>query len=236
MVTRHTTIDYAVFVSDPQYFWGKVVCVDSATETCWHWLGLKYPNGYGMVPSRRRRFLAHRVAWVLTYGTIDHTLTLDHLCRNRACVNPAHLEQVSMHMNNLRGNGFSGKNARKTHCPQGHPYDESNTILTTNPRPGLIMGRKCRLCNRARKRTPRALEQARSRGRSNRLRDRALKNRFPGNLNGLSKLTEEKVRKIRQMHSSKQWTYKQIAAFFGLAKSTIARVLARQVWQHVADC
>jgi hypothetical protein len=89
----------------------------------------------------------------LTYGDIDPTLTIDHLCRNRACVNPAHLEQVSMRVNTLRGVGFTAQNARKTHCPKGHPYSESNTFPANKHVRGTVVARACRTCQNERRRT-----------------------------------------------------------------------------------
>lgn len=154
-------IDYEFFASDAvrQRFWSKVVCVDSPTDTCWHWLAYKSKEGYGYVnigrSSFKHVFTAHRAAWILTYGTIDSALTLDHLCRNPSCVNPAHMEQVSNRVNILRGNGASAQNARKTHCPQGHAYSESNTTLRQNG------DRRCLTCQREQGRIPkrRALTQ-----------------------------------------------------------------------------
>lgn len=161
MVDRNTSIDHAAFAAARQRFWSKVVCVDSASDTCWHWLAQKNKTGYGKIKIGGRWFFAHRAAWILTFGNIDPTLTLDHLCRNHACVNPAHLELVPIRINILRGTSWSASNARKTHCPQGHPYTESNTIRT-NKR-GTTMARACRTCQNERKRTPQYLEARRTR-------------------------------------------------------------------------
>ncbi|MDE1854509.1 MAG: HNH endonuclease [Thaumarchaeota archaeon] len=70
--------------------------------------------------------LAHRFSYQLLIGQIPAGLTLDHLCRNRGCVNPAHLQAVSNRENLLRGKGWSGLNSRKTHCPKGHPLSGDN--------------------------------------------------------------------------------------------------------------
>ncbi|MDP9224875.1 MAG: HNH endonuclease [Actinomycetota bacterium] len=84
--------------------------------------------------------LAHRVAYELLVGPIPEGLTLDHLCRNTSCVNPQHLEPVTVRENVLRGMGWGAKNKRKTHCHRGHPFDAKNTLRI----PGGT--RKCRTC------------------------------------------------------------------------------------------
>ncbi|MFJ2662519.1 HNH endonuclease signature motif containing protein [Arthrobacter koreensis] len=81
----------------------------------------------------------HRVAYELFSGPIPNGLVLDHLCRNRGCFNPNHLEPVTRAVNNLRGVGFMAAHARKTHCPKGHPYDEKNTQIKNG-------ARRCRAC------------------------------------------------------------------------------------------
>ena len=155
MVHSNTAIDNATISATAQRFWSHVVCVDSSTDTCWHWLAYKDKHGYGRFGICRCIFRAPRVAWILTHGDIDPTMTIDHLCRNHACVNPAHLEQVSRRENTLRGNGFPGQNSRKTHCPQGHLYDESNTQLTNKNLRGSVRARACRTCKYEQKRARR---------------------------------------------------------------------------------
>lgn len=105
---------------------------------CWPYLGAN-TQGYGIYGKRR----AHRVSYEMLVGPIPEGLHLDHLCRNRACVNPGHLEPVSHRENMRRGNGWPGRNAKKTHCPQGHPYSEENVWLEKGG------GRHCRTCMRA---------------------------------------------------------------------------------------
>lgn len=96
---------------------------------CWLWKGTKDEDGYGKFSFKRGGWnvrVAHRYAYELYVGHIPKGLTLDHLCRVRHCVNPAHLEPVTNHENLMRGVSPSAINSRKTHCPQGHAYDGLN--------------------------------------------------------------------------------------------------------------
>lgn len=103
-------------------------------------------NGYGLMKAGGKTSRVHRVAYKHFVGPIPDGMTLDHLCRNRACSNPAHLEPVSVGENVLRGIGHTAKNAAKTHCDNGHAFTPENTYAD---RRGW---RQCRECNRARKR------------------------------------------------------------------------------------
>lgn len=98
-------------------------------DGCWFWMAAKNPHGYGVVKIRQRNYLAHRAVYEHFVGPIPQGLQLDHLCRNRACVRPEHLEPVTSRENTMRGEGVSAKCARKTHCPRGHAYDEKNTRM-----------------------------------------------------------------------------------------------------------
>jgi hypothetical protein len=117
---------------------------------CWLWAGAwSWQTGYGFIADDAgKQELAHRVAYRLFTGPIPEGLELDHLCRVRCCVNPAHLEAVTRKINIRRGN--TGKTAAqrqlaKTHCKAGHPYSEENTIR----KPGREgRGRRlCRICD-----------------------------------------------------------------------------------------
>ena len=89
---------------------------------CWIWIGAVNPFGYGWQQRGGRKFMAHRVVYEALVGPIPHGMQLDHLCRVKCCVNPAHLEPVTGQVNTLRGMGPSALNARKTHCQQGHEF------------------------------------------------------------------------------------------------------------------
>jgi hypothetical protein len=118
---------------------------DPATG-CWIWRGWKNPEGYGSTTVARRTRLAHRAMYELLVGPIPEGLQIDHLCRTRDCVNPDHLEPVTARENTLRSNAPTAKNARKTHCPKGHPYDEANTYVWK--RKGNTH-RRCKACHSA---------------------------------------------------------------------------------------
>ena len=123
-------------------FWSKV----EKTETCWLWRGRIQPNGYGQFAIKRDQWqhvYAHRYSYMLLQA-IPAGLQLDHLCRNRACVRPDHLEPVTQGENLMRGT-----HARITHCPHGHPYDAENTRYRNGTR-------QCHQCELRRNRASRA--------------------------------------------------------------------------------
>jgi HNH endonuclease len=102
------------------HFWDYVE--PEPNTGCWLWLGRITYAGYGAW--RRDGYArAHRYAYAMRYGAIPDGLTLDHRCRVRSCVNPAHLEPMTPRENILRGEGHAARNALKTQCPRGHPYD-----------------------------------------------------------------------------------------------------------------
>lgn len=116
--------------------------ISKGNGECWIWVGAKDRFGYGNFTVGRVTMKAHRFSYQHFRGTIPAHLTCDHLCRQRSCVNPAHIELVSMRENLLRGDTFQARNARKTHCPKGHPFSDENTYHRPDG------GRGCRKCMR----------------------------------------------------------------------------------------
>ncbi len=90
------------------------------SDSCWNWTGLISIYGYGVFYDGKRTIHAHRFSYELHKRKIPKGLVVDHLCRNRKCVNPDHLEAVTQRVNILRGESHQAKNARKTHCIRGH--------------------------------------------------------------------------------------------------------------------
>lgn len=108
---------------------------------CWPWTGA-LSQGYGHLTYRSRTRKAHQVAFELLVGSVPAGMELDHLCRNRACVSPAHLEPVTHQENLLRGGSPSAKHAAKTHCDSGHEFTPENTRIYGSG------WRRCRTCHR----------------------------------------------------------------------------------------
>lgn len=109
------------------------------SDSCWQWKGYINPKGYGEVRFDGRPQHAHRAVYMLLVGPIADGLHVDHLCRVRSCVNPEHLEPVTMHENIRRG---LHKSDYITHCPRGHEYTEENTYVFR----GEYSRRDCRKC------------------------------------------------------------------------------------------
>jgi hypothetical protein len=112
---------------------------------CQIWQGRLSVDGYGeaeiYADGRTIKFKAHRAIWLQRYGALpEDRNVLDHICRNRACVNLAHLEPVTNRENVLRGIGRTAINARKTHCKRGHPLEGENL---KRPSDG---SRQCKTC------------------------------------------------------------------------------------------
>ena len=120
---------------------------------CWIWDGSTADTGYGniaiRVDGKQVTKLAHRLLYEIEKGPIDKQLEIDHLCRNRWCVNPDHLEPVSRRENVIRGIGpqlAAERNLAKTHCPQGHAFSGDNLYVYKGRK-----GQECRGCRECRR-------------------------------------------------------------------------------------
>ncbi len=133
--------------SSDQRFWAKVDKCGEASEyaphlgPCWLWTA-RTTRGYGMFWDGERQVYAHRFSYEMAQGTIPPGAHLDHLCRVPRCVNPAHLEPVSVRENVARSPIHNGA---KTHCKWGHEFTAENTYVWNG-------GRICRTCVRLRAR------------------------------------------------------------------------------------
>jgi len=122
----------------PERLWSRVDRSDP--ESCWLWPGAT-SDGYGQIGiGQGERVYVHRLAYELLVGPIPQGLQLDHLCRVRHCVNPAHLEPVTGWENNRRSSSPTAVNARKTHCRFGHEFTPENTYVFSTG------SRRCRTC------------------------------------------------------------------------------------------
>lgn len=123
-----------------QRFWRRV----DKTDDCWIFTGGLTHNGYSQVWVNGAPIYGHRFSYEELVAPIPAGMTLDHLCRRRACVNPSHLEPVSAVENTMRGGAAPAINARKTACVRGHAFDSANTHVGPDGK------RYCRACRRIR--------------------------------------------------------------------------------------
>lgn len=111
------------------------------SDDCWEWSGFLNLYGYGIVNHKGKDILTHRLSYELIGGnSLTPGLVLDHLCRNTTCINPKHLEEVTIAENTLRGNSPAAQNARKKECDYGHEFTEDNIIWEKGNR------RRCKKC------------------------------------------------------------------------------------------
>ena len=125
------------------------------TETCWLWEGQKNVNGYGKIgigsrtDKTNRMVYAHRLSYEIYVGPIPEYLTINHICKVRNCVNPSHLEAITL-IENLKkadlGKNTGLKQRSKTHCPSSHEYDKRNVRIARDG------SRKCKPCQTKRSR------------------------------------------------------------------------------------
>lgn len=115
-------------------------------DGCWEWTGGTNAGGYGVLNIAKRPRLVYRVLYELVVGPVPDALELDHLCRNRRCVNPDHLEPVTHRENVLRGDAPSARAHRENICKRGHEFTPDNTYWFGPDK----RHRQCQACNRLR--------------------------------------------------------------------------------------
>lgn len=125
-----------------QPLWPRLLRRRRIDGACWIYTGKVTAEGYGSICFEGRAQGVHRLAYESKIGPIAEGLVIDHLCRTRACFNPAHLEPVTCRVNVLRGIGPAPQLAARTHCANGHPFDEINTYVRSDG------ARRCRTCAR----------------------------------------------------------------------------------------
>ena len=103
---------------------------------CWDWSGYKTSNGYGQIQAVRggvrHIFMPHRIVYEAVNGAIPEGMEIDHLCRNRSCINPVHMRVVTSKENTLCGFSPAAVNGRKTHCIRGHALNGNNLRMRRN--------------------------------------------------------------------------------------------------------
>lgn len=132
----------AARAADKVRFWLKVDV--GGRDDCWPWKASVNHGGYGQFFLRGRKVRSHRFAYLSVRGRVMGLhLHIDHLCRSRACMNPLHMEPVSQRTNTLRGYSPAARQARRTHCPSGHPLSGDNLATHHGHR-------RCKMCDRMR--------------------------------------------------------------------------------------
>ena len=124
--------------------------IEQLPSGCWQWKASKYPAGYGQMWNGSRVEQAHRISFREFVGDIPDGCEIDHICRNRSCVNPEHLRAVTHRENMRASDSVMGLNAKKTHCKRGHPLSGENLRVEQSG------ARQCRECLRMHARNARS--------------------------------------------------------------------------------
>lgn len=117
---------FTLLATKQEYFVAKFEKKIIRSEDCWKWTGVISSNGYGRIEHKGKHLMAHRVSFLLNGGIIPQGMILDHLCRNRGCVNPNHLRVVSCKENVLCGENQTASKSRQVNCLKGHPLSGKN--------------------------------------------------------------------------------------------------------------
>ena len=121
--------------STPPLFFNKIIVLDSG---CWEWQGNLSVKGYGRIGLRGKLYKAHRICYELFYGKIPKGNDIHHICKNKRCCNPRHLENMTHSDHSITDNHYSNQ----SQCKHGHEYNEKNTIIYRGGRVCLICSKK----------------------------------------------------------------------------------------------
>jgi hypothetical protein len=190
-------------------------------EGCWSWKSKPNKSGYSVFSYKKKPFYAHRFSFALFNGPLKEGLVIDHVCRNRSCLNPKHLRQVSQKINCIENSdSFSAINSRKTHCVKGHSLDKNNLRIRNNG------SRRCLICqkNHNDKINARALALRRLNFKP--------KNVARNERHGMARLTEAQVKEIRRMLSC-GFATRQITSKFKITKSNVYNIRDNKIWKNI---
>jgi hypothetical protein len=202
--------------------WEKV----EKTESCWNWTGAISNNGYGKIGTGGRDGMdeyVHRITYRWAKGPIPEGMEIDHLCRNRRCCNPDHLEAVPPRVNSLRGEAPNVVLYREQRCIHGHDLTPENTYYINEKGRGRVA--RCRTCRQA-------ASSRWKRGQSKKARGLPYEDN-KGSRNGMSKMTNEQVARILREFLTNPRPPAEIAAAENLKMGTIQGLLGNRSWTHV---
>jgi len=208
---RKCSFDFNQLVSgmsqkDIDRFWRFV----DKKDDCWIWNGSNNGTEYGKFWLKGKTIYAHRISYFLSYGNIEEGYEIDHLCKNRKCVNPMHLEKVTGKINRNRGNSFSGKNIKRTHCSNGHELTDNNLCEDYLSRGQRV----CKICRQQQE------------------EKRKISLETGTDFNHKLKLDNEKVMRILQMRKD-GFTGIKIAEIFGVSQGFIYGIFENKYWKHI---
>jgi hypothetical protein len=205
-------------------FWSKVDKNGPAHPVlgtpCWLWKASKNNGGYGTFRAYTSKTVgAHRWAYEEERGPVPTDMELDHLCRTRCCVNPAHLEPVTKRENGIRGTSLIMEQAKRTHCPQGHPYDAQNTYIYK----GL---RYCRICRKDHRKALAAKRRKLTIATPRRV--------IRGEETHGAKLTSSNALEIYNRRLAGE-PGSLLAKEFGVSQATVSYIFHKKTWRHVVS-
>lgn len=208
--------------------------IEIGVGCCWWWTGkINKRQGYGIANNA----MAHRSFYkVIVNADLSDDLVLDHLCRNTLCVNPDHLEPVTQRENLMRGATVSARAAKATHCPQGHPYDEENTITKKNG------DRGCKACtypknsqwhknNREKANVSKRKSRAKFRAIKLLEKDAVIYITLPSNC----KFTAAQIQIIRKLRVFDGYSTIWFQNRFGVSETTVLDIFNRKAYKKVPD-